>query len=604
MRRFWHIWLWFAACLAVVLAGMAWVSAQALRLDRAESDARRQAALEENVRLALWRMDSALAPLVAQESARPYFAFRTFLPLDRAYVEMFNRLASPAAVGETLAPSPLLQPVSPYILIHFQFLPDGRLASPQVPEGSEYALAVPQHLAAEGFSRATAQLSRVARTVDRRRLLAALPAPDQSPLELIAPLPEPFLEPQQALSQQAEATPQGKGALEYLRRDRAVQQNTKLLVQSQVANAAQLPIVPDIEPTDLSGVLMTPLWAGGELLLARRVRAGGQEYVQGCLLDWPAIRAWLVAAVADLLPAADLEPLRAAADDAGDARRLAALPVRLVPGSLPVDGNGRVSAVELSVAVAWLCVLIAAAAVAMLLWGVIRLSERRATFVSAVTHELRTPLTTFHMYTEMLAEGMVPEPARRQEYLETLRREATRLTHLVENVLAYARLERGRAAGRVESFALGPLLEQIVPRLVEHARHAGMEIASDFDAGALAAAVRANPSAVEQIVFNLVDNACKYAGAAADRRIHLAARCQGAWVALRVSDHGPGIAPSALKRLFRPFSKSAREAAHSAPGVGLGLALSRRLARDMGAELALDRHAGGASFVLSLPLDL
>ncbi|MCL4191805.1 MAG: HAMP domain-containing histidine kinase, partial [Thermoguttaceae bacterium] len=224
------------------------------------------------------------------------------------------------------------------------------------------------------------------------------------------------------------------------------------------------------------------------------------------------------------------------------------------------------------------------------------------TFVSAVTHELRTPLTTFHMYTEMLAEGMVSEPQRRQEYLDTLRREATRLTHLVENVLAYARLERGRANGRVERFTLGSLLDQLVPRLAEHARHSGMEVTSELDAAARGATVRANASAVEQIVFNLVDNACKYAASASDRRIHLAAHRNGSQVELRISDHGPGIAPSAAKRLFRPFSKSAREAAHSAPGVGLGLALSRRLARDMGADLALDRRSEGASFVLTLPV--
>jgi hypothetical protein len=66
MKRFWHVWLLFAVCLAVVLAAVAWMSATVMRLERAEADARHQAALEENVRLALWRMDSALAPLLPQ----------------------------------------------------------------------------------------------------------------------------------------------------------------------------------------------------------------------------------------------------------------------------------------------------------------------------------------------------------------------------------------------------------------------------------------------------------------------------------------------------------------------------------------------------------
>ncbi len=71
----------------------------------------------------------------------------------------------------------------------------------------------------------------------------------------------------------------------------------------------------------------------------------------------------------------------------------------------------------LSLAAAWACVTVAAAAVAVLLWGVMRLSERRAAFVSAVTHELRTPLTTFQMYAEMLAEGMVPDVEQQHRYL-------------------------------------------------------------------------------------------------------------------------------------------------------------------------------------------
>src|SRR5208337_3642808 len=97
--------------------------------------------------------------------------------------------------------------------------------------------------------------------------------------------------------------------------------------------------------------------------------------------------------------------------------------------------------------VAWACVLLAAGAVAALLANVMRLGQRRADFVSAVTHELRTPLTTFHMYTEMLSEGMVTDPQQQRDYLTTLRLEASRLSHLVENVLAFARLERRRVNG-------------------------------------------------------------------------------------------------------------------------------------------------------------
>ena len=112
-----NIWLGFAACLALALAAMAWVTATALRLDHAESAARAEAALEENVRLALWRMDSALAPLLAQESAQPIFSYRAFVP---------NWTSDGLAV-----PSPLLADRSPLTLVHFQFSAQGQLTSPE-----------------------------------------------------------------------------------------------------------------------------------------------------------------------------------------------------------------------------------------------------------------------------------------------------------------------------------------------------------------------------------------------------------------------------------------------------------------------------------------
>jgi signal transduction histidine kinase len=593
----------FAVCLAVVLAAMGWISLTALRLDRAEATARAQAVLEENVRLALWRMDTAVAPILAQESARPYFAYSTFLPVDRAYSEMFGR----GPGGEVLLPSPLLQEPSPYILVYFQFQPDGSLISPQVPLGANYDLAVPGHVSAESVERAQEHLARLDAMVDRRRLVQMLPSSEPSPVELVFSPGGPSQQARVAQREQrAQAQRKGKGAVEFYQRNEAVSQMTQsantLFNQPQnMMNQAQpAPVnVSQLGATDVRGVVMTPRWIDGQLVLARRVAVGGVEYVQGCLLDWQEIRAWLLETVEDLLPRAELDAIPETPVEE-KARVLAALPVRLKPGTLSVDSAAPLSPIVLALAIAWACMLVSAVAVGVLLWGVMRLSRRRAAFVSAVTHELRTPLTTFHMYTEMLAEGMVPDE-RQHEYLGTLRAEASRLGHLVENVLSYARLERGRADGRVEEVSAGQLLEAVESRLAERAAQAGMDLVVEGDERDFAATVRANRSAVEQILFNLVDNACKYADSASDRRIHLSAsRTEGA-VRLRVRDHGPGVSSSASRRLFHPFSKSAKEAAHTAPGVGLGLALSRRLARDMGARLHADSTVrDGACLVLTL----
>jgi signal transduction histidine kinase len=109
---------------------------------------------------------------------------------------------------------------------------------------------------------------------------------------------------------------------------------------------------------------------------------------------------------------------------------------------------------------------------------------------------------------------------------------------------------------------------------------------------------------VEQILFNLVDNACKYAAPlASEKRIHLEAVPEdGKFALLRVRDHGQGISAEVAKRMFQPFNKSATEAAHSAPGVGLGLALCRRLSRSMGGDLEwANSESKGTCFELRLP---
>jgi signal transduction histidine kinase len=239
------------------------------------------------------------------------------------------------------------------------------------------------------------------------------------------------------------------------------------------------------------------------------------------------------------------------------------------------------------------------------LWGVLALSERRAAFVSSVTHELRTPLTTFRMYAEMLARDMAP-PESRREYLETLKTESERLTHLVENVLAYARLERGRRPKRNERTTPATLVERLKPRLSERAARSQMELECVVDAGTGAAPMLTDVGVVEQILFNLVDNAAKYAARAADPRIRLEAARDGDFVSLTVRDHGPGFASPREAARSAPFSKSAQEAAETAPGVGLGLALCRRLARELGGRLEICARNGdgaGAAVTLRLPIE-
>ena len=595
MNRPGIVWTVFGVAVALVFAAMMAVSVTTLRLERGQLEAQRQAELEEKVRLALWRMDSAVAPLILEESSRPYFTYSAFFPADRAYEKTFG----PSANKELLLASPLLTQTSSNVLLHFQYGPDGGLSSPQVPAPERRLLAA-AHASPDQIERCTTRLSELQKLVSPKALemacVATLPAP-----ELVSTLtPELAQIPVQSASANKDAQQQILlNRVELARRDALNYANANVAQSKQVATPASR--------ANIAEGIVKPIWFGEALVLARRVSVDGRDYLQGCWLDWPNIRTWLLGSIGDLLPNAQLEPMRDAAMDP-QARLLAALPLRLVPGGDSASSLSSFSfigsPIKLALAISWLCMLLAAVAVGVLLHGAISLSERRGAFVSAVTHELRTPLTTFKMYSEMLAEGMVQDEDRKRQYLNTLCSEANRLGHLVENVLAYARLERGSARSRVESLSLTQLIERVKPRLAQRADQAKMRLEVDGSAEALQSVVHVDVAAVEQILFNLVDNACKYAACdGTERVIHLEALPDNRFAMLRVRDHGQGISEEGARRLFKPFSKSAHEAAHTAPGVGLGLALCRRLSRSMGGDLRLDGLVkNGACFVLSLPL--
>src|SRR6478672_11265900 len=160
MRR--GLWIIFGLCVTVGFAAMGWISLTVLKLDR-------QAQVEENVRLALWRMDSALAPLIAQETARPYFAYSPFIRTQRAYNKAYSEV-------EVMIPSPLLTQDSPLIRIHFDFASDGTFTCPQVPVGNQCDIAVARNYTTrDQINEASAGMEELTKVVKAQELLALLP---------------------------------------------------------------------------------------------------------------------------------------------------------------------------------------------------------------------------------------------------------------------------------------------------------------------------------------------------------------------------------------------------------------------------------------------
>lgn len=622
--RRWITWGIFLICALLVLDGLGFVTWQVLRLERREAQATLESARQENERLALWRMDFFMAPLLAQESARPYFHYLPFYPAERAYTRMWEQVQP----GDVLVPSELLtgsrsmSNTGQLIRLYFQIDADGRFTSPQVPTGNMLDLAEGRFGLAgriEPNERLLEQIRRLhVEAAREEQMRAATPSPGQ--MAQAAPA-----EPELRFDQTSRPTPQTAAAeddAEFARRAKSIEQAAAPEIRDAPAGRADaLTAEPPAAPRSRAAYSTAggaradagirvgnfrPRWLrvsdshGPELIFVRDVWDEGKMVRQCIWIDWPMLRTLLITGVLDLLPEPKLVPITGPEGvSTGLSRVMASLPVMLDPGPMPEPGPLGLTWVRATLGATWLAIIAAVAAIGWVLRASLLLSERRGRFVSAVTHELRTPLTTFCLYTEMLDEGMV-EPAARQSYLSTLRSESRRLAGIVENVLAYARL--GRARPKTDgSLPVGELLEQVREVLTRRVEQAGGVFQLTMSGEVSAASLRGQAESIERILLNLVDNACKY-GRRGDEppAVSLSVRLEHHRVVFRVLDQGPGIAPDERGRVFGAFQRGAMHASHAEAGLGLGLALSRGLAEEMGGDLALEPSERGACFVLRL----
>ena len=596
-------WIIYPICAAAVIAVLAWTTHTLLCLERSERIAGLEAVRQERIRLALWRMESIIAPSLAEEAARPYFHYAAFYAPQRAY----TRMLAPLEPGEVLVPSPLLTLSDPFFKLHFRVDADGSVTSPQVPSDSLRDLAEEFYTTHEAIAAAESQL------VALRGIVGSQSRPNVFvSVDNVSRQQRINRDLQQKVQKYQQENPKqmAQTAQEWTGRQSGLE-----FIQEQIVtrNTAKLRPTKEGEQSDAMddarAGTFAPHWERGNdgewmLFLLRGAEAGGARFTQGIWTDWPAIRAELLRSVRDLLPDAAITPT----DDpmSGDpGLLLASVPAVVNPGPLAAASAPLFTPVRGILGLSWIVVLAALVVVGVVLRASVDLSKRRGEFVSAVTHELRTPLTTFRMYCEMLAEGMVTDDAR-QEYLATLQDESDHLSRLVENVLTYARVEQGRQiVVRRDRTTTGELIAQTTSRAAERARRAGLDLTVSVGNGSedavASAEVLTDPSAVEQILTNLIDNAIKYA-CDDDPRVELSVSRTDGELRITVSDNGPGVAAGDAESIFEPFLRGSNS--HSVKqGVGLGLAISRQLARGLGGDLRLARDdRPGAGFVLTLPI--
>ena len=229
-------------------------------------------------------------------------------------------------------------------------------------------------------------------------------------------------------------------------------------------------------------------------------------------------------------------------------------------------------------------------------------ANAKSAFVAMVSHELRTPLSGVLAAGSQLQTPRLAARARREAVEVVV--DAGRFMHaLLDDLLDLAKLEAGKMTTECVDFDLGHFVWSLERHWSAAAREAGKPLQLTSAMG-LPQRVCGDPTRLRQVLNNLLSNAVKFTGpAGVSWSVDVCQGAEGCALTVRVTDTGPGLAPEQLDRLFTAFDQINSSTARTHGGTGLGLALSRELARAMGGELRVESQLGrGSTFVLSLPL--
>jgi signal transduction histidine kinase len=617
----------------LIVGGLGWATASALRMEDNHLRAEAQKERAERMRHAMLKLDAFVASPLARENSR---LFTHFTPLHSP-IPAITRQGVMCEPGSVRLPSPLVEAELPnWMLLHFQCSPaspeEHRWISPQV---------IRQSLR-DGLRKSPFSLTLMNVTPEREELLIKL-RHEYSGERLLAEvqrhtrasevLKEPAVD-EKATNYLAANTAGRDGQIDVPKWNELNQGPQQQTAQGyadpdksqrrEIGNAARyttprggravdpgmnLDSITAPKPSDVRDVQltsMTAMWFPSPdqpdyLLYARLAQFGSQNIVQGVVVDWPKLRKELQEKIDELFPNSQLSPLPDDADPEAD-NVMSALPARLDAGAEPAPPAAGWTPLRIGLGVAWSAVLLALVAMGLSAYSLIDLSERRIRFVSAVTHELRTPLTTLRLYLDMLTSGLVRDPDKKDEYLHTLNSESERLHRLISNVLDFARLEKQSARPAPTHVPPAEILEQAKATWQSRCEAAGKELVIE-DTLPANSTLHTDSVLVQQVLGNLIDNACKYSRCAQDRRVWLRAlTAEAGRVAFEVEDCGLGVSRREWRSIFRPFRRG-RDADVTAGGVGLGLALAKRWSAMLGGHLTITRgsRAGGACFRLELP---
>ncbi len=227
------------------------------------------------------------------------------------------------------------------------------------------------------------------------------------------------------------------------------------------------------------------------------------------------------------------------------------------------------------------------------------LENVQSEFVGNVSHELRTPLSLIKGFTETLLDGAMNDPQQAGRFLQKIDKHSDRLLFLIEDLLAISRLESGQVALNIQGIDLRDLAQRVLDDLAARAAARKTALENQVAPGTT---VWADADRLQQVLFNLADNAIKYGKN--EGRVTVGARADGSEkMEVFVADDGPGIPPEAIERVFERFYRVDRARSRESGGTGLGLAIVKHIVQAHGGEAWVKSELqNGATFYFTLPM--
>ena len=229
----------------------------------------------------------------------------------------------------------------------------------------------------------------------------------------------------------------------------------------------------------------------------------------------------------------------------------------------------------------------------------LHLSKMKSYFISTVSHEFKSPLTSIRQMAEMLVHDRVPSPEKQRKYYTSILKQSERLSHLINNILDFSKMEEGKRLFLLEKADITPVVRDIVEIFRQHTADQGFLI--DLVIPEPLPDVVFDREAMEQVIHNLLDNACKYSGDSRKIEVHLLS--QGNKIIISVRDYGIGIQKEDLDKIYSRFYRAGEELTQAVKGSGIGLTIVKQIVEAHNGEITVVSSPGkGSTFTVRLPL--